>query len=280
MQITFLRAARQNRAFWLTLIYALLGITWISTSDLLVPSWLNLGPEDMPNFQLIKGIFYVLATAFLFYFLALGLFRQIIQRQEELELILATPLFGIIRLNHNLAIQDLSATLRQRLNYQTNEILGVPLHSLLAEEHQGKVKEFKKLAPGESLQWEAQFKSKKQEGSYFRLNIAKRKKNKKAVYTILAEDITERKLLLERTQAQNQRFREISWIQSHLVRAPLARIKELNISLKMAEYENEDEEGIYRQALDQSIDELDRIIHDISEKAREIEEQEVQEKSE
>lgn len=90
------------------------------------------------------------------------------------------------------------------------------------------------------------------------------------------EDISERKKFLEETEAQNQRFREIAWIQSHLVRAPLARIKELNQVLREGDWASSEEELIYRQALHRSVDELDSIVHEISEKSQVIERKEEQ----
>jgi hypothetical protein len=41
---------------------------------------------------------------------------------------------------------------------------------------------------------------------------------------IIARDITEYKNYVETVELQNKKLREIAWMQSHMVRAPLARI--------------------------------------------------------
>ncbi len=41
---------------------------------------------------------------------------------------------------------------------------------------------------------------------------------------VIATDITERQNYIKAIEEQNQRLKEISWIQSHIIRAPLSRI--------------------------------------------------------
>ncbi|MEO6151166.1 MAG: PAS domain S-box protein [Mucilaginibacter sp.] len=78
---------------------------------------------------------------------------------------------------------------------------------------------------------------------------------------ITGRDITVRKLYLQNLEDQNKTFRDISWMQSHLVRAPLARIMGLIGVLKHAR------EDDFNEAIDYiliSAHELDDVIKKIT----------------
>ncbi len=92
-------------------------------------------------------------------------------------------------------------------------------------------------------------------------------KGKKARLAI-ANDVTERLNYIKAIEEQNERLREISWIQSHLVRAPLARILGLLPLLKDAKTPHSEREKIF-DFLTSSADELDGIIKDITRKTTE-----------
>ncbi|MDO3644323.1 PAS domain S-box protein [Mucilaginibacter sp. L3T2-6] len=81
---------------------------------------------------------------------------------------------------------------------------------------------------------------------------------------ITGRDITEHKKYVQTIEMQNKTLREISWIQSHLVRAPLARIMGL-ITLLSAETNEKEKEEIIN-LLQVSSGELDEIIKDITQK--------------
>lgn len=59
---------------------------------------------------------------------------------------------------------------------------------------------------------------------YVEMYYAEIEHEKKKAYLLLARDITERLNNMRAIESQNQRLREIAWMQSHKVRAPLARI--------------------------------------------------------
>lgn len=85
---------------------------------------------------------------------------------------------------------------------------------------------------------------------------------------ITGRDVTARKLYLRSVEEQNKTFREISWMQSHLVRAPLARIMGLLPMLQNAA-DDEDKKKIV-DYLNISAGELDDIIRQITEKSTRI----------
>jgi PAS domain S-box-containing protein len=92
--------------------------------------------------------------------------------------------------------------------------------------------------------------------------------NQRTALLATARDITN---LINHAQAideQNEQLKKIAFMQSHVIRAPLARIKGLTDLIKLNSGENHDKElFIY---LESSVDELDRVIMNISSSSREI----------
>jgi PAS domain S-box-containing protein len=104
------------------------------------------------------------------------------------------------------------------------------------------------------------------EATVSRLNF-----NQRDAGLVLVNDITDRNKYIETIEKQNQIFLEIAWIQSHVVRAPLARLLGL-VDLMEMELKVKDEEitGLMNHIKD-SANELDQIIRDIAKKSDIIE---------
>jgi two-component system response regulator len=82
-------------------------------------------------------------------------------------------------------------------------------------------------------------------------------------------DITKQKLQTKALETQNQKLMEIAWVQSHEVRAPLARIMGLVQLLSRYPEENIDLQDSLHHIL-QSANELDEIVRKIVRKTEEI----------
>lgn len=82
---------------------------------------------------------------------------------------------------------------------------------------------------------------------------------------VFSRDITQKQRHLFEIEKQNKALKEIAWTQSHIVRAPLARI--MGLTLLMEDFESMDEEkkNVLSEILN-SAKELDQIIHNISQK--------------
>jgi len=78
-----------------------------------------------------------------------------------------------------------------------------------------------------------------------------------------------RNLYIKHIQAQNEKLRNIAWTQSHVVRAPLARILSI-INLIETEKENLEDLMFWLKQLRISSDEMDAIVKKITEEAQEI----------
>ena len=94
----------------------------------------------------------------------------------------------------------------------------------------------------------------------------------KKAAVIMAVDVTERLNYVKAIELQNQRLKEISWIQSHIVRAPLARIMGLIQILKDMPSVNEKEKTLDYILL--SANELDTAIKEITDKSNTYQERE------
>jgi PAS domain S-box-containing protein len=88
---------------------------------------------------------------------------------------------------------------------------------------------------------------------------------------VIANDVTERLNYIKAIEAQNEKLREISWIQSHVVRAPLSRIMGLIPLIETAETCDGDTRKMLRYLI-LSANELDDVIKDITAKTKITEE--------
>lgn len=94
--------------------------------------------------------------------------------------------------------------------------------------------------------------------------------NGKESVLVLVNDVTERLKYVETIELQNRTFKEIAWIQSHMVRAPLARLMGLINLLESEVIDNNPELTILLDYIKNSSIELDTIIRDISKKSESI----------
>lgn len=82
---------------------------------------------------------------------------------------------------------------------------------------------------------------------------------------MLANDVTERLRYIRAIEVQNNKFQEIAWIQSHVVRAPLAKIMGL-VDIIQNHSLSDTEKGDYFIHILNSAQELDAIVKEIVKK--------------
>jgi two-component system, sporulation sensor kinase E len=85
--------------------------------------------------------------------------------------------------------------------------------------------------------------------------------------SVFAKDITEAKRKDNLISEQNTKLKDIAWQQSHIIRAPLARIMGIIYSLTNDDFEEEDRNYLYKAILDSS-NELDNAIKNIVDKTK------------
>lgn len=88
----------------------------------------------------------------------------------------------------------------------------------------------------------------------------------KLAYIMVAHDVTERVHYINAIERQNERFSEIAWIQSHVVRAPIARLMGLIDLIKHSESDEQLKSELLGYILE-SAHELDDIVREITVKA-------------
>jgi PAS domain S-box-containing protein len=119
--------------------------------------------------------------------------------------------------------------------------------------------------------FEGEAKHCKKSGAIFYVELSKNKitYGGQLAELTLANDITER-ILHERTiEKQNDKLKDIAWIQSHVVRAPVARMMGL-INLIKEDDLDEKETGEFLNHVLESAVELDNIIKDVVSKSQRI----------
>jgi PAS domain S-box-containing protein len=89
--------------------------------------------------------------------------------------------------------------------------------------------------------------------------------NKKAIIAI-ATDVTEKLSYIESIKEQNTKLKEIAWMQSHVVRAPLTRLMSLIDVLKSDHLTIDEKEQMLNQILIAS-NEIDQVVKNIVKKA-------------
>ena len=126
--------------------------------------------------------------------------------------------------------------------------------------------------------WIAEYRYQRHDGTFADVidrGIVIRDENRNAIRMVGAmNDITERKNFeisrsnyLKKIELQNEKLRNIAWTQSHIVRAPLARM--LGIMNIIEDNDNSQEDNqIWLKHLRESADELDEIIKDMVDKAK------------
>ncbi|TKC03459.1 PAS domain S-box protein [Pedobacter cryotolerans] len=83
---------------------------------------------------------------------------------------------------------------------------------------------------------------------------------------VIADDVTEQEKYVLAIEKQNQKLKEVSWIQSHIFRAPLARIQGLVSIVESSA--NQAEQKWVLEKISSSADELDGIIKEITAKTK------------
>ena len=116
------------------------------------------------------------------------------------------------------------------------------------------------------------FRHKKKNGNIIMVEarINKLMFNDRDAVLVLVNDVTERLQYVETIEKQNKIFREIAWIQSHVVRAPLARLMGLVNLLESEVSDSSDENSILINHIKNSALELDDIVREISKKSENI----------
>lgn len=114
------------------------------------------------------------------------------------------------------------------------------------------------------------FKHKKKNGDVFTVEVYNNpaSNDKKNIRISLINDVSEKLKYIEEIEDQNEKLKKIAWTQSHIVRAPLARLMGLIELISSTDIKMDEKEQMFTlKAVLDSANELDAIIKDIAQKA-------------
>ncbi|MFD2033743.1 PAS domain S-box protein [Belliella marina] len=168
---------------------------------------------------------------------------------------------------------DVNRTAISHYGYTKEEFLNMTVLDIRPDhEKQRALDIISKNVEGKEINTPGTFQHFKKNGEMIHVEISYNQidfKGQKA-FLVLANDVTLKYQYIDAIETQNAKLKEIAWIQSHVVRAPLARLMGLVNLLSM---ENEDADFPKSEILKQivtSTNELDNIIRNITNKAEQI----------
>ena len=169
----------------------------------------------------------------------------------------------------NLQFLDINHAAIIHYGYKADEFLNITLKDIRFDEDLEQLNEIVDyLKKNTDRTYKGSFRHKKKNGEIILVDVQTNAifyKNKKAQISIVT-DVTERSNYIKTIEDQNKKLQEIAWMQSHLVRAPLARIMGITDLIQNHTIENETELNDLLQHLLNSANELDTIIKDVSDK--------------
>ncbi len=180
---------------------------------------------------------------------------------------------AIVLIDRNGKITYQSAAVGRIGGYTSEEIKDETIFEFIhPDDVPRSVELFKRAQALPGVPLNGQYRSLHKDGSYIWIegtitNLLRNESVK--AYIINYHDITERVKYLNDIEEQNKKLREIAWIQSHVVRAPLARMMGLVNVLREIDMDSEEFDK-WVGYFNATADELDAIVHDISVKAKDI----------
>ena len=180
---------------------------------------------------------------------------------------------AIILINEGGNIIYQSAAVGRIGGYSHEELKGKTLFDLIhPDDVENSLDLFKKSIAQPGVAMQSQYRSLHKDGRYIWIEgtITNLVDNESVrAFIVNYHDVTERLQYLKDIEEQNKKLREIAWIQSHIVRAPLARMMGLVHVLRDTEMSSEEFKE-WTEYFFITADELDDIIHDINGKSRDI----------
>ncbi len=167
---------------------------------------------------------------------------------------------------------DVNLAAEKHYGYSLQEFLGMTIKDIRpSEDIPILIKELEILNKKEEIRSSGPYKHQKKNGEIIYVEIQSNTLSFQNTVgrIILANDVTERNAYVEAIEKQNEKLKEIAWIQSHVVRAPLSRMMGLIDIIKNYRIDDIENEELLNYLL-VSAEELDNVIKDISKKAETI----------
>lgn len=168
---------------------------------------------------------------------------------------------------------DVNNAAIEHYGYTRMEFLGMTLRNIRDKDGIEELEVALKLPrlTGKTMQFKGVLRHKKKNGELIYVDVRANEitfQGRRAE-VVLCNDITERLQYIEAIEAQNAKLREIAWIQSHVVRAPLARMMALINAKDVIEDSEMTQEELFNHIMNSAY-ELDKIIREITSKTDQI----------
>ena len=173
----------------------------------------------------------------------------------------------------SLRFLDVNNAAIKQYGYSREEFLSMTIKDIKSQEEQSRLDKEMRLAKQNKVDfYRAIFTHFTKEGEMIHVDLHSNLipyKDHSAARLVLASNITDRLEYLKTLEVQNKKLTEIAWTQSHVVRAPLARIMALIDLIKNYPELNEENEELLGYIFTSAV-ELDEVITEISRKAEAV----------
>lgn len=178
----------------ITLIYLILGLLWITTSDQLAYLWFGESGTELTGAQVIKGVVFILVTALILYFLVRRLYNRLNTYKVDLKSIFANPKLAYVKISETGKVQAVSDSIKKITGYKRKEIKNKNFFELIPSKETNIHQSLKRLRKSDedSMSQETQLKTKDDNWVYAEIN-ASVKKNYDTHYLLSIHDISDRK---------------------------------------------------------------------------------------
>lgn len=259
-------------ALKLSVTYIVVGVLWIIVSDY-ITKYLTTTHSELFTAELFKGIVFVLFTACILYWTFL---KHMFKAQEQLQygkLFEDNPNPMWIYDLQNLQMLSVNKAALANYQYTREDFLSLSLHDIRPETEHAKLAHNLLLSSSsEEYTNSGIWLHKRSSGETFYVHVYSHNvtyKNREA-RLVLALDVHDRYLAAQRIKAQNEKLKDIAYFHSHKMRSPVATIMGL-VSL----FDLDDTDTTLNKDIMHKIDavckNLDSMIHEVVDKAHEIE---------
>jgi PAS domain S-box-containing protein len=169
---------------------------------------------------------------------------------------------------------DVNKATISHYGYSLEEFLTMTIKDIRPKEEVEKLEKALELSKGkEDFYFQGVFKHLTKNGDIIDVDIRSNIINYKGkrAEVVLINDITERIIHTNAIEQQNAKLKEIAWLQSHVVRAPLSRMMGLIHAMVDDDVLTPEEKNQYLKYILESAEELDEIVKDVVSKSQKIE---------
>ena len=270
--------------FRVTFVYLVFGILWIYFSDSLLERIFSHNVALLSKLQTFKGLIYVGVTALLLHFLVKRHSKELqlkITRLQESEqelirseqkyktLFESSPMPVFIYQPETDKILDINNAAIAHYGYTQGEFSSMTILQIEHDEDVALLESKLNLPKRSDMAHSTGIhRHKKKDGELIYVYTQGTDIDYKGIKAqiIIANDITRQLRYIDAVEKQNEKLNEIAWMQSHVVRAPLASLMGLIHLLKDEEHSVEEKEEILDKMLI-SANELDLVIREITNSA-------------